>query len=63
MLLFNNITWYSLVAWFVVLGALILINEFARKSKVFSVILCTASIREASRCLLRALNQGKSMNS
>lgn len=40
MLLFNNITWYSLVAWFVVLGALILINEFARKSKVFSVILC-----------------------
>ena len=40
MLLFNNITWYSLVAWFVVLGAIILINEFARKSKVFSVILC-----------------------
>ena len=40
MLLFNNITWYSLVAWFAVLGALILINEFARKSKVFSVILC-----------------------
>ena len=40
MLLFNNITWYSLVSWFVVLGALILINEFARKSKVFSVILC-----------------------
>ena len=34
MLLFNNITWYSLVAWFVVLGALILINEFARKSKL-----------------------------
>ncbi|CDM67578.1 hypothetical protein CM240_0411 [Clostridium bornimense] len=40
MFLFDNITWYSAIMWFVVLFILMLINEVARRSKWFSIFLC-----------------------
>jgi hypothetical protein len=39
MFFFKSVPWYSLVMWFAVLGGLILINQFARKSKLASVLL------------------------
>ncbi|MEH7107965.1 DUF5692 family protein [Bacillus sp. JJ1764] len=39
MFLFEHIPWYSVVMWFVVLGALILVNEMARRNKWFSLFL------------------------
>ena len=40
MFLFENIPWYSVLMWFVVLGALMLVNELARRSKYVSIALC-----------------------
>lgn len=39
MFLFQSIPWYSALMWFVVLGGLILVNELARRSKWFSILL------------------------
>lgn len=40
MFLFESIPWYSWIMWFVVLGALMFVNEVARRSKWFSIFLC-----------------------
>lgn len=40
MFLFDSIPWYSVLMWFVVLGALMLVNEAARRSKYVSIALC-----------------------
>lgn len=42
MFLFEAMPWYSVAMWFVVLGALILLNEFARRSKWVSLALFVA---------------------
>ncbi len=39
MFLFESIPWYTALMWFVVLGGLILVNEMARRSKWFSILL------------------------
>lgn len=40
MFLFEKIPWYSIIMWFVVLGALMLVNEIARRNKYVSIVLC-----------------------
>lgn len=40
MFFYESIPWYSIVMWFVVLGALMAINEIARRSKYVSIVLC-----------------------
>lgn len=40
MFLFENIPWYSIVMWLIVLGALMLVNELARRNKYISIMLC-----------------------
>lgn len=42
MFLFEAMPWYSVAMWFAVLGALILLNEFARRSKWVSLVLFVA---------------------
>jgi hypothetical protein len=37
MFLFESISWYSFIMWFVVVGALILLNQIARSSKWFAL--------------------------
>ncbi len=39
MFLFESLTWYSGIMWFIVLGGLIFFNELARLSKWFSLVL------------------------
>lgn len=40
MFLFESIPWYSWVMWFVVLTALMLVNEVTRRSKICSILFC-----------------------
>lgn len=42
MLIFGNISWQAGIMWFIVLGALMLVNELTRKSKVLSLIIYIA---------------------
>jgi hypothetical protein len=42
MFLFENLQWYSVIMWFVVLGGLILANEIARINKWFSLAMFVA---------------------